>query len=340
MGTESLSEANMRDAISWSCVAWWPHSRRSEAFAKALGASLHCVHHIRTRSRFSVPIRYTLQAFHTLWILFKERPQAVHVQNPPIACSLVVYFFCRLCHAEFVLDHHSAAFAGVWDWALPIQRFVAQQAATNIVTNQYWADRIHAWDAPALIIGEPFLDLPEGEVLPKQPGFSVAFVSTFAPDEPLDQVLQAAPKLPAVHFYVTGDSKQSDHDRYEPLPPNVVLTGFLPDAQYIGFLRAVDGIMALTTRNHTLQLGGCEAVSVGQPLIVSDWPCLRDTFPKGTVYAANTSEGIRDAVLLLQQEHEALRQEMLLFRDEARKEWYARCSLLNELVACSLDRSS
>ena len=39
--------------------------------------------------------------------------------------------------------HHSTAFARVWDWALPIQKFLAQHAVTNIVTNQHWANLRH-----------------------------------------------------------------------------------------------------------------------------------------------------------------------------------------------------
>ena len=34
----------------------------------------------------------------------------------------------------------------------------------------------------------------------------------------------------------------------------------------------MDGILALTTHDHTMQRGACEAVSLGVPIITSDWP--------------------------------------------------------------------
>jgi hypothetical protein len=98
-------------------------------------------------------------------------------------------------------------------------------------------------------------------------------------------------------------------------------------------LRAVNAIMVLTTRDHTLQLGGCEAVSVGQPLITSAWPFLQDFFSKGTIHVANTADGIRDGILLMQKEHRRLKEEIARFRDARRQEWNIQLAQLCELVA-------
>jgi glycosyltransferase involved in cell wall biosynthesis len=329
----AAADGMMSRNVSWVFIAWAPYSRRSEVFARAFGGKLRCIHYLRFQSPLYAPFKYILQAIRTLQVLFAERPRAIHVQNPPFVCGLVVYFYCRASGAQFVLDHHSAAFARVWDWALPVQKFLARRVVTNIVTNQHWADIVRSWNAPALIMGDPFLPLPQGEAFPVKPGFSVVFVSTFAPDEPLDAVLKAARQLPEVHFYVTGDTKRKPKSIFDPLPTNVTCTGFLPDARYIGLLRAVDAIMVLTTRDHTLQLGGCEAVSLGQPLITSDWPFLRDFFPKGTIHVANTADGIRGGVLDMQKGNRRLRGEMAMFRDTARREWNIQFAQLGELVA-------
>jgi glycosyltransferase involved in cell wall biosynthesis len=317
---------------NWLVIAWAPYSRRSKMFAKELGARLYCIHYLRFQAPPYAPVKYILQTVRTLHVLFTERPQVVHVQNPPFVCALVVYFYCCKTGAQFVIDHHSAAFARTWGWALPIQKLLARYAVTNIVTNQYWADIVHSWNAHALIMGDPFLALPKGQAFPVKPGFNIAFISTFASDEPLDAVLKAAAQLPQVHFYITGDTKRKQESFFDNLPANVTCTGFLPDSQYIGLLRAVDAIMVLTTRDHTLQLGGCEAVSVGQPLITSDWPFLRNFFSEGTVYVANTGDGIRDGVLVMQREHKRLKEEMSSFRDTTRREWNMQFARLGELV--------
>lgn len=317
---------------NWLVIAWAPYSRRSEMFARELGARLHCIHYLRFQSPLYAPVKYILQTLRTWQVLFAERPQAVHIQNPPFVCSLVVSLYCRLTGARFVLDHHSAAFARVWDWALPVQKFVARRAATNIVTNQHWADIVHSWNAHALIMGDPFLELPPGNAFPVKPGFNIAFISTFAPDEPLDAVVEAAAQLPDVHLYVTGDASRRPSSFHDSLPANVTCTGFLPDAQYIGLLRAVDAIMVLTTRDHTLQLGGCEAVSVGQPIITSDWPFLRSFFSQGSVHVANTAAGIRDGIQIMKSRHADLRKEMLAFRQANRQEWNAKLEQLRGMA--------
>jgi glycosyltransferase involved in cell wall biosynthesis len=325
---------------NWLVIAWAPYSRRSEMFAKELGARLYCIHYLRFQAPPYAPVKYILQAVRTLQVLFTERPQAIHVQNPPFICTLVVYLYCRVIGAQFVIDHHSAAFARMWDWALSVQKFLARRAVTNIVTNQHWADIVHSWNAHALIMGDPFLALPRGQEFSVKPGFSVAFISTFASDEPLDAVLEAAAQLPQVHFYITGDTKRKPKSFFDNLPANVTFTDFLPDSQYIGLLRAIDVIMVLTTRDHTLQLGGCEAVSVGKPLITSDWPFLRNFFSKGTVYVTNTGDGIRDGILVMQKQHKELEREMMAFRRDNRHEWDTRLAQLKQMIGNHMSTST
>jgi glycosyltransferase involved in cell wall biosynthesis len=328
----------MKHDVSWAFVAWMSYSRRSEVFAKALGGELYCIQYLSRRSRYQAPIRYTLQGLHTLWVLFRERPQAVHVQNPPFVCSWVVLLYCRVAGARFVIDHHSATFTDDWGWALPAQKWVARRAVTNIVTNQHWADIVHSWGAHALIMGDPFLSLPPGSTFPVSQRFNVAFVCTFSTDEPLEAVLEAAAQLPDVQFYVTGDTRHKPQSFYADLPKNVRFTGFLPDQEYVALLRAVDAILVLTTRDHTLQLGGCEAVSIQQPLITSDWPFLREFFAKGTVYVDNTPAGIRTGIQAMQKETPRLKAEMVAFRDAARPQWEAQLRELKEMVERDIGR--
>jgi glycosyltransferase involved in cell wall biosynthesis len=319
--------------LKWLVIAWAPYSRRSETFARELGGKLYCIHYLRFQSPLFAPFKYILQAVRTLQVLFKERPQAIHVQNPPFVCGLVVHLFCLIMGAQFLFDHHSAAFVRAWDWALPIQKFLARRAVTNIVTNTHWAGIVQSWGAHALVMGDPFLDLPAGESFPVGWGFKVAFVCTFAPDEPLDAVLEAAAQLPDISFCVTGDATRKPKSFFVGLPDNVTFTGFLPDAQYIGLLRTVNAVLALTTRDHTLQLGGCEAVSLGKPLITSNWPFLREFFSGGTIYVDNSVEGIRDGIQIMQNRHEELAREMLAFRQDGRRRWNNQLAQLEEMVS-------
>jgi glycosyltransferase involved in cell wall biosynthesis len=181
---------------------------------------------------------------------------------------------------------------------------------------------------------DPFLELPPGEPYPVEPGFNVLFVSTFASDEPVSAVMEAAEQLPEVRFYITGDTRKKPDAFLNAAPPNVIFTGFLdPNGRYLGLLRAADVVLVLTTRDHTLQLGGCEAVAVGKPLITSDWPYLRQVFRGGTVFAANTAEGIRDAVVEARARQAELSEAIAAFRQDSRREWNDRLAHLQRVIA-------
>ena len=104
----------------WVAIAWAPYSRMSDTFARELMGKLHCIHYLRFQSPVHAPLKYVLQAARTLQVLFAERPAAVHVQNPPFVCGLVVALYCRLAGASYVLHYHSAAFDPIWAWALPV----------------------------------------------------------------------------------------------------------------------------------------------------------------------------------------------------------------------------
>lgn len=322
----------------WAAIAWAPYSRRSEMFARELGGPLHCVHHLRFQSPPHAPVKYVMQALSTLWRLFSERPRAVHVQNPPFVCGLTVALYCWVTGSCYVVEHHSAAFGRIWDWARPFQKLVVRRAVTNIVTDGHWGDVVRSWGgrrspAHALVMHDAFLDLPEGEPFAVGPGRSIAFAGTFADDEPLDAVLDAARLVPDVRFYVTGDTAKAPQAVVAQAPPNVTFTGFLDvNGKYLGLLRAVDAVMVLTTRDHTLQLAGCEAIAVGTPLITSDWPYLRELFSTAAVYVAPTAESIRDGVAEATQRLPELRHEALEVRRAQRARWQAQMAQLRALV--------
>jgi glycosyltransferase involved in cell wall biosynthesis len=297
------------------------------------GGRLHCIHYFRFQSPLYAPAKYVLQAIRTWQVLFTERPQLVHVQNPPFVCGLVVFCYCCVTSTRFILDHHSAAFGRVWDWALPIQRFLARQAITNLVTNLHWAGIVRSWRAHTFILPDALVTPALVRKFAVAAGFNVAYINTFSPDEPLEAVLEAATYLPNVHFYITGNIGKKSASFFAATPANVTFTGFLPDPDYFGLLNAVQAVMALTTRDYTLQSGGIEAVSLSKPLITSDWPYLQGLFPQGAIYVPNTAEGIRDGLLSMQQEHEQLRAEMTRFRETTRQESSIRLAQLRELVA-------
>jgi hypothetical protein len=100
----------------------------------------------------------------------------------------------------------------------------------------------------------------------------------------------------------------------------------------VGLLRGVDVVIDLTTRDHTLLLGAFEAVSLGTPLIVSDWPVLRSYFSQGTIHVPNTAAGLRAGVLRAQTEATALRRDIAMLRDRLDAEWRRKLDQLEDLL--------
>jgi glycosyltransferase involved in cell wall biosynthesis len=209
---------------------------------------------------------------------------------------------------------------------------VSRRAVTTIVTNEHLRATVAAWGARSFILADIPAVFPPGSPPPLSAGFKVAVINTYSPDEPLPEIIAAAASLPEVQFYVTGDLIRARRGTLERRPDNVHLTGFLPDPVYFGLLRSVDGIMVLTTDDHTMQRGACEALWLGVPIITSDWPVLRAQFGKGTLHVQNTAKSIRQGILRLREDKHRLQAEILALQEERRQEWHRTHAALASLI--------
>jgi len=245
----------------------------------------------------------------------------------------VVYVYARLWKARYIIDSHTGALlAPWWKWSLPIHAFLSRRAVTTIVTNEHLKAMVDSWGARSFIVGDIPTTFPEGKPFPVNGKLSIAVINTFSPDEPLEEVLEAAATLPEVQFYVTGSLIRAKKSLLQNKPDNVEFTGFLPDEEYFGLLRAVQAVMVLTTDNHTMQRGACEAVSLGKPIITSNWPILREYFDKGTIHVDNSAQNIREAVIRMGKEGKRLEDEILTLQQERRQEWQQKHATLTEWI--------
>ena len=315
-------------------IAWVPHNRRSQQLAAALGLDLHFIHHLRYRAPLYAPAKYPLMAVETWRLLARTRPTVVFVQNPPPLLPLVVLAFAAQHPLRLVVDHHTAAFSRAWAWLGPLRSWIARRAAVNLVTNEHWERVIRTWGGKALILDDVPTRFPEGEPYPLPTGRHVAVISSFAPDEPLEEVLGAARKLPEVHFHITGDVSRVSARLLQGAPPNVHFTGFLPDEQYFGLLRAVDAIVVLTTRDHTNQRGGCEGIWLSKPLVLSDWPVLRRAFHGGAVFVQNTARDIAQGVWTAIKRREELVFGIQTLQRERQAHWKKVLARLIDTLGC------
>lgn len=314
-------------------IAWDPYTRRSDLLAQHLGATMHHIYHGQRGKLLQVPVRYLAQSLETWKVLCRERPDVVLVQNPPIFCVLFAFFYAWRYDARYVIDSHTGAFVSRrWRWSLGLHRLLSHRAAATIVHNEYQAEIVKHWDCRYCVLEDPLGDFSSATCFPISDQCNVAVINTFADDEPLDIIVEAADRLTEVSFYVTGDSKRISPRLSAMKMKNCHFTGYLPYDQYVGLLKAVDFVLDLTTREHNLLSGAFEAVSVGTPLIISDSQILRDYFPQGTIHVPNTVEGICEGVRRAQREQSVLQQGILQLRDKLQTEWQQQFSELQCLL--------
>jgi len=317
-------------------LVWGPpsHGPRSKVFARELGITeLHFVYSTRRRGWLAAPFKYSYQALNTLRLLCKQRPKLVFVQSPPSFAVLFVYLYCALTHSHYFVDTHSDALQSRY-WTRPrfLYRFLARHAAATIVTNSHFQAQFAAWGARAIVIQDIPSRFPVEPVAPFPTPFNLVVVNTFAYDEPLAAVLAAAASLPDVHFHITGNKRRADPELLAQAPANVHFTDYLPDPAYYGLLQASDGVICLTTRDHTMQRGACEALSLGRPIITSHWPLLRDYFSQGTLHIDNSPAALSAAVRELRANRATYLADITALRDARQQEWETKVAQLTHLA--------
>jgi hypothetical protein len=323
--TDNKKSFTKRNSNKIVFLVWDRQSIRASGIAKHIGASLHFL--------FTSPIKHPLLYLQTLWILRNERPDVIICQSPPITCALMAivykYVFSRTKKPKILIDAHTGAI--IKPWSKNASRLVMSLASCNIVTNKELQDYVvQKYRLKTVILEDPIPDfrgiLSTVEThnrykIFQKDAFNIAVISSFAYDEPLQAVLDAASQLPDMQFYITGDKTRLERKFVNQKLQNVTMTGLLEYDIYLDLLQKVDAIIDLTTDDKTMLSGAYEAVALEQPLIISDGMPLRRYFNKGTIYVKNSPKDIREAVMIARSKKEELSTEMRSLRLEKIKEW-------------------
>ena len=228
--------------------------------------------------------------------------------NPPIIPVLIAVAFGRLTGSVVVIDDHPGAFGAqgyrIGELMLPIHRRLAPMARLCLVTDQTWVTQVEEWGGRGLVLHEAPGDWKPSShrVLPARP--HVLFVCTFAPDEPVTEVVEAAAALPDIDFSITGDLAKSPHIE---TTPNVSFVGFLDRTSYRDAVDSADVIVALTTEPTSAMRAAFEAVWAEKVLVVNDWPLLKGLFPNA-VHVDNSAGSIASGVSRSVHQFESLQQ--------------------------------
>ncbi len=321
-------------------IMWAEQDSRSYSLAYHLKANNHFIHSLNINSKIFAPLKYIINTFITLNMLNKENPDVIFVVNPPVFAVLIVWLYCVSHDCTYVVDTHSAAFtARRWFLFLWLYRFLSKRALINILHNKPLEQKVANWRAPTTIIGEVIYQLKTGKIYPFRKGFSVVFVSLYSGDEPLEEVIEAARKMPSVNFYITGSLRRAPKTILIEAPENVIFTDFLPDETYGSLLRGCDIVICLTKNDNTMQNGAYEALTLGRPIITSNWPVLRNTFYKGAICIDNTSDGIINAINRIKRDYSLYVKEIKELQVTLKSSWQKKFWKLLEVLDKWNDRN-
>ncbi len=317
-------------------IAWTPVSGRSAEIAEALDGEARCFYTFRIVRKPLVPLRYGWSALGTASYLARRRPRAVIASNPPIFPGLIALLYAKLARVPIVLDSHTGSFGLKGDRVsrllLPAHAWLARRATATLVAADELAERVREWGGRPQVVHEA---PPHWEVAPPAPLGErpiVLVVSTFDHDEAVEHVVEAARLVSEIQFRLTGDLRKCPPGLYESLPPNVELVGFLRGDDYVRAVASADVVVALTTEPQSVVRAGYEAVYSQRPLVVSDWPVLREVFPHA-VHVENEPDAIASGVRAAIARHAELAETAPLALELQRRRWDCQLATLKATLA-------
>lgn len=282
----------------------WNKQRRNVGLAAATGARLYM-------SDLNLPRwRRIFTEFLKSWkIIRKERPSVCFTMNPSIFASWWLSLLAKFFKFRLVTDLHTLNIKITGFKKFLFRMFFnagIKGSDVVIVTNEIYRQSILPINPNVVCVPDdlPVLQVPSIENNDNSCGtrarIQILLVSSFDPDEPLNEIMAIDQAINDFEILVTGDWRK----KFKNLPHtrNIRFLGFISNKEYDRLLYTVDGIMVLTKEEGCLCCGAYEAVSAGKPLILSRTKALQDFFGEAPIYVEDSSESILSALKTLKTE--------------------------------------
>lgn len=320
----------------------WETQRRNKPLADAFGAEYLRMDH----STKSAPVRYSLCCVQTIGALISRSPKIVFAQYP----SLVLCLFCLVLRPIFryrlVVDAHNICFEqatgkGLLGFAA---RSILKKSDLVIASNLSLVETVkengvefsEVAELPDALPDIEKCDFPES--LGDRPDKLVSLISTFADDEPIEEVIKAFFDFLSknsegeIKLFVTGrKSKAGSLLEYE--GEEVQFTDYLAQEEFDGLIQSSDLIVDLTTRDDCLVCGAYEALAVQTPVLLSDTEALRSTFGDTALYTKNDSSSISSALTKFFADPNHYSTQQLQYIASFRADWQKHFENLNRKIA-------
>lgn len=293
-------------------ISWTKGNGRTTDLAERLGLQAQFIHR---PSRLGLPGRYLDQLLATRSLLKHTRPERVVLMLPPAPAllSLIGRLPKRATgsakpRGRFAADLHTGFFRDPkWQWACKLSlRTIRRVGGVAVITNEALRSQCEREGVRAIVLHDIIL---ERDVLTSE-GHLLCPLS-YANDEPVREILEAARLTPEIRWVFTGRAPQRVRDQ---APGNIHFTGFITDEAYDRLLLASAGVVALTTRPHTMQRAGYEAFGAGVPQLTADFPELREFYAASAIYTDADSKRIAAGARALIEQRDELQRRTLELR--------------------------
>jgi len=312
----------------------WEIQRRSMELCRILGCSFYIF-------EYKGLLRYPKSFLKTFLILAKEKPSILFVQNPSMILAALACAIGKITPISIVVDRHTTfllsnpkmPFLKRWSF-MTLHRFTIRNAAITIVTNEYLARIVRSLKGTPFVLPDPLPAFSPVRSPVLKGKWKILVPSSFGKDEPIMNILEAARELEkdGVVFYISGNYRKFGYDLKNRIGPNVELTGFLPEQDYIDMLFSVDGVIALTKSTYCMLCGCYEAVAAGKPLITSNQSVLMEYF-SDSIFVDNSPVEIVRAVRTLVSNAETYGERLRLLRLRISAQWEDKHKALETRLA-------
>jgi glycosyltransferase involved in cell wall biosynthesis len=279
--------------------------------------------------------KYARGLLATWTALHRLKPDPVFAQNPSLVLCVFLSAYKILARCRLIVDAHNAGLFPLENRVRALRwlaALVQRRADLTIVSNPTLADHVAQVGGRPFSLPDPIPELPVAAARQLPGAETLLFICTFAADEPFEAVFSAARLLDAeTRIYVTGNYRKGGIDPSR-LPPNVILTGHVPESEYVQMLHAVDGTIDLTTRENCLVCGAYESIAAGKPMILSRTAALQAYFNRGAVYTDNSAADIARCILELLRHRERLGKEIAELRRHREAEWQRQAAGLQAMI--------
>jgi glycosyltransferase involved in cell wall biosynthesis len=301
-------------------VAWKSECHRSSMTSRFFNLTTYFISHFSARALAVKALAYVTQSMETVWVLFRDRPNVVFVLNSPPFLLLSMAVYCVTMCVPFVLDCHTGQYVDrKWAWFLPFYKWFTRRALFNLNHNPRDQKLVESWGGKSFMIAEIPGEVKLEEKARRLPRPNAVFVCSFSGDEPLEELFEAARKLPDVRIYVTGDYRKAREAVFSDIPGNIELTGFLDRQEYLRLIAAADVVVSLVVRTNSMQMAATEAIALGVPIVATDSAVIRESFGGGGEFTDNSPGDIAARIRKVLKDREVYHAGMLEVRGERRR---------------------